>query len=332
MFYASGRTVTARKVNYLRLRMPLPESIVQSSASTFGDELPKLLIVGDPYGLNVAHEALVELELGWDVVFASTAIDALDVPVVRAIDVILVDLGNPHIEGVELVGALHSRFPHTPIVLMSAPYGVREALECIRKGAVNHFPRDLLDTEPAAVLETLRAVARDYERRRTTLARLDALSFEFTLGNDRADVPVISSRLADVVVESGVCDRSASSRVAVALEECLLNAIIHGNLGVSSELRQHDEGDYYREIEARRHQFPFSERRVKLTARISAKEAVFIVEDEGAGFDVNQVPDPTDPENLFRVGGRGILLMRSFMTSVHFTAGGRRVTLVKRRS
>ena len=45
---------------------------------------------------------------------------------------------------------------------MSVPYGVNAAIECMRKGAVNHFPRDLLDTEPAAVLETLRSAARDH--------------------------------------------------------------------------------------------------------------------------------------------------------------------------
>jgi CheY-like chemotaxis protein len=312
--------------------MPLPESVVQALASASTDVLSKLLIVGDPNRLNVAHEALVELELGWDVIFAGSTFDALDVPSVRNIDVVLVDLGNPHVEGVELVEALHSRFPHMPIVLMSAPYGVRDALECMRKGAVNHFPRELLDSEPAAVIETLRAVAIEHERRRIALERLDNLYFEFTLGNERTDVPVIASRLAEAAVETGVCDRGAGCRVAVALEECLLNAIIHGNLGVSSDLRQHDEADYYREIEARKSQFPYANRRVKLTARISATEAAFVVQDEGVGFDVNQVPDPTDPENLFRVGGRGILLMRSFMTTVHFADGGRRVTLVKRRS
>ena len=125
---------------------------------------------------------------------------------------------------------------------------------------------------------------------------------------------------------------SASSRVAVALEECLLNAIIHGNLGVSSAAREQDEADYYREIDSRRQQFPFSDRRIKLSAQISGTEASFVVQDEGAGFDINQVPDPTNPENLFRVSGRGILLMRSFMTTVHFADGGRKVMLVKRRS
>jgi anti-sigma regulatory factor (Ser/Thr protein kinase) len=70
---------------------------------------------------------------------------------------------------------------------------------------------------------------------------------------------------------------------------------------------------------------------VTVTARLSRREGVFVVQDEGPGFDVRTIPDPTDPANLFRVGGRGILLMRSFMTVVQFGDRGNRVTLVKRR-
>lgn len=294
--------------------------------------LPTLLIVGQPGGLNVAREVLIELELGWEVVFAATSAEAGAIPAVRDVDVILVDLANPHIQGVELVESLHARFPHTPIVLMSAPYAVSVALEAVRKGAVNHFPRDLLDTEPHAVLETLRAAARDHWRQAHAAARLDHQSFAFTLGSDPAEVPAVVSRLADAAVEVGLCDRPTARRVGVAVEEALLNAIVHGNLEVSSDLRQADERAYDRRIAERQGQAPFAERRVTLTARLSRDEAAFEVQDQGPGFDVTQVPDPTDPANLCRSGGRGILLMRSFMTAVQFAAGGTRVTLVKRRA
>ena len=139
------------------------------------------------------------------------------------------------------------------------------------------------------------------------------------------------ARLTDAAIETGLCDRPAATRIGVAIEESLLNAIIHGNLEVSSELRQVDESAYYRLIDERCARTPFASRRVKVTARIGRAEAAFVVEDEGPGFDVAKIPDPTNPENLFRVGGRGILLMRSFMTEVHFNDRGNRVTLVKRR-
>jgi FixJ family two-component response regulator len=294
--------------------------------------LPTLLIVGEPAGLRVARDVLIELELGWEVIFAPSAPDAHAVPAVRQVDVILIDLGNPHVEGVELVASLSARHPHVPIVLMSAPYAVSVALEAVRKGAVNHFPRDLLDTEPAAVLNALRAAAESHHRRAQAAARLDYQSFAFTLTNDPAEVPAVVARLAEATVEVGLCDRPTARRVGVAVEEALLNAIIHGNLEVSSDLRQADEGAYDRRIVERRGQSPYAERRVRLTARLSRSEGEFVVEDEGPGFDVSGVPDPTDPDNLFRVGGRGILLMRSFMTAVQFSDRGTRVTLTKRRA
>jgi anti-sigma regulatory factor (Ser/Thr protein kinase) len=54
--------------------------------------------------------------------------------------------------------------------------------------------------------------------------------------------------------------------------------------------------------------------------------------DEGPGFDPKELPDPTDPENLLKLSGRGILLMRTFMDDVKFNDRGNEVTMVKRRS
>lgn len=306
-------------------------STAEAPADVQACQLPTLLIVGDPSTLNIAREALIELELGWEVVFASSFFDAHDIPALRDVDVILVDLGNPHVEGVDLVESLHCNFPKTPIVLMSAPYAVNVALEAVRKGAANHFPRELLDSEPAAVIETLRAAAQSHQRRRAAIARLDYQLFEFTLENDRTQIPAIVARLTDAAIETGLCDRTSAARVSVALEECLLNAVVHGNLEVPAELQQVDESAYYRRIDERRIQTPYCDRLVKVTARLSAHEGVFVVQDAGPGFDVANIPDPTDPHNLSRVNGRGILLMRSFMSEVHFNAAGNRVTMVKRK-
>jgi anti-sigma regulatory factor (Ser/Thr protein kinase) len=56
----------------------------------------------------------------------------------------------------------------------------------------------------------------------------------------------------------------------------------------------------------------------------------FVIRDQGPGFDPAQLPDPTDPENLERVSGRGLLLMRTFMDEVTFNKSGNQVTMVKR--
>ena len=54
-----------------------------------------------------------------------------------------------------------------------------------------------------------------------------------------------------------------------------------------------------------------------------------MVRDDGNGFDPAILPDPTDPANLERVSGRGLLLIQTFMDSVRHNATGNEITMVK---
>jgi serine/threonine-protein kinase RsbW len=94
--------------------------------------------------------------------------------------------------------------------------------------------------------------------------------------------------------------------VRLALEESLINAIKHGN-----------RFDPQRSVHVR---FDVSPRRVRISVR-----------DEGRGFDPAVVPDPTAEENLTKPNGRGIMLMRTYMDEIRFTARGREVIMVKKR-
>jgi serine/threonine-protein kinase RsbW len=85
--------------------------------------------------------------------------------------------------------------------------------------------------------------------------------------------------------------------IEVALYEVLANAVSHGN-----------------------HEDP--ERQVRVSCRCGTDEISIIVRDEGQGFDIGEVPDPTTPENISSSHGRGIYLMRILMDEVHFEGGG----------
>jgi len=94
--------------------------------------------------------------------------------------------------------------------------------------------------------------------------------------------------------------------VRLALEEALVNAIKHGN-GMDPAKQVHVECQ-------------FDDDRVRI-----------VIEDEGEGFDVSTVPDPTTEENLDKPGGRGIMLMRSFMSRVEYNERGNRLVMEKAR-
>ena len=76
---------------------------------------------------------------------------------------------------------------------------------------------------------------------------------------------------------------------------------------------------------------PWCERRIRVSVRLTKEEVEVVIRDEGPGFDPSKLPDPTDPENLDRPCGRGVMLMRAFMDDVQYNAVGNEVTLLRKR-
>ena len=93
-----------------------------------------------------------------------------------------------------------------------------------------------------------------------------------------------------------------------------------------------DEAAYGRMAEFRRRRPPYCDRRLHVLARLSRREAVYVIRDEGPGFDPTTLPDPTDPAHLERTTGRGLILIRAFMDGVSFNGAGNAITLLKRRA
>jgi len=93
------------------------------------------------------------------------------------------------------------------------------------------------------------------------------------------------------------CVSESESEVEIALREALANAIIHGN-----------------------HENPG--KHVHVRCRCETSEISIAVKDEGRGFDVDKIADPTAPENNGSIHGRGIYLMKALMDEVRFEDGG----------
>src|SRR5262249_49564682 len=144
------------------------------------------------------------------------------------------------------------------------------------------------------------------------LSRLDLFETQFTLDNDTSLIPALVAHLEQDLTRLRLVDPSGLVLLGVALHEALTNAILHGNLELSSAMRESDEKESYRLGVERRKMEPYADRRVFVTGRFTQQELAFVVRDEGTGFDPNTLPDPTDPSNLGKVSGRGLLLIQTF--------------------
>ncbi|HLQ46740.1 MAG TPA: ATP-binding protein, partial [Planctomycetaceae bacterium] len=153
----------------------------------------------------------------------------------------------------------------------------------------------------------------------------------FVLDNDLSVVPHLVSHLQDCVGLMRLCDDTSLLRTAIALSEALTNAIYHGNLEVSSQLRAGDGRSWFDLASERAQQQPYCDRKVHVAASVSRDAATFTIRDEGPGFDPSTLPDPRDPSNRAKASGRGLLLIRCFLDEVHHNAAGNEITLLKRR-
>ncbi len=70
-------------------------------------------------------------------------------------------------------------------------------------------------------------------------------------------------------------------------------------------------------------------KKVRISYRLHAERFDVHIVDEGSGFDPNDLPDPTAFENLERPSGRGVTLMRHYMTEVDYNDRGNSVTMSK---
>src|SRR5205807_9161461 len=88
------------------------------------------------------------------------------------------------------------------------------------------------------------------------------LECRFALENDPALIPLLTAHLQEYFVRMGLCDPNGRIRAGIALEEALLNGMYHGNLELSSSLRQDGGNAYERLAQERRRQAPYADRRL----------------------------------------------------------------------
>ncbi|MEM8496321.1 MAG: ATP-binding protein, partial [Planctomycetota bacterium] len=230
------------------------------------------------------------------------------------------------------LAALMAGDAYRPVLLTGADGTVDQVVGALHAGAAGFIHTNRIDVQ---LIDHITRVLNAAKRNKTQARLLECMTSscsQFELDNDPTLLPALLVRFQASVAMFGICDESDRTRIGMALEEALSNALYHGNLEVSSELRKESLSRYYDMAADRREQSPYRERRIHVTETLTSESATFVIRDEGPGFDTSKLDVEPDPNDLEAVSGRGLMLMKAFMDEVIYNEKGNEVTLVKRKS
>ena len=129
---------------------------------------------------------------------------------------------------------------------------------------------------------------------------------KIVIPSDLKEAHALQQKLLREVQLAGYCE-DVCFAIRLALDEALCNAVKHGNK-LNAELK------------------------VEVEYSIDAESVRIAVTDEGEGFNPDQVDDPTQKNNLERPSGRGVMLIKAYMSEVRYNERGNRVEMVKNRN
>lgn len=253
----------------------------------------KILIVDDHDDLSTALTQEFS-RLGHFVKCAETRDEAVRLIESENFDLVVTDLDGEH-----LASASSDNVTCLPEAVPNSRSNIKAFKICVSNYKTEKFTEDELKN---FIETTLDYKAKFVDQKEVVQNLREKIEFE---------IPSILSLMHGVLdylmqrVEKIGVVNTEKSNLFIALDEAFVNAVKHGNKFDAGKL-------------------------VRIAAEISAKEARFTVEDEGEGFNVAEIPDPTNVENLFKTSGRGVLIIHNVMDEVKYNERGNRLEMIKK--
>jgi serine/threonine-protein kinase RsbW len=218
-------------------------------------------------------------------------------------DIVLTDVVMPGMSGIELLKKIKTLNHDTVVVVLTSDANVDTAIEALNFGANNFLHK------PPNSEEILNVMWRATKQREIFLENEELNPF--TERSIRIEIPsqlrFIKGISHNIIADAklmGYDENELRDKIPVTIDEAVTNAIKHGN--------------------------KFQEdKKVFIEVSIDNERIKMVVADEGEGFDVSKVPDPTDPMNFLKPSGRGILFMSIGMDEVRYNEKGTILTLIK---
>ncbi|MDR1389115.1 MAG: ATP-binding protein [Treponema sp.] len=186
------------------------------------------------------------------------------------------------------------------------------------------------------LIKSIQIIEQNYQiifQREFTKNLLDGASGSFVMENDLLAVPLFSGIGATILAQRGLINPDSKMHLQLALAELMVNAIEHGNCGISydEKTKSLEEGVSSVDLIAEKCKDPvINARRINFLWEIKSDRSIFVIHDQGRGFDVKSHLKKIAEQDQYSLHGRGIMLAANFSQELKYNAKGNQVALIIR--
>lgn len=232
-------------------------------------------------------------------------------------------------DGLDVISIIEAEDLEIPVIAVTGKGDETAVVEALQRGAATYIPKMNIRNH---LLNTVDSVLQSMGKRKLKSKLLESmteLKLSYRIPNDiRLISPFIEELKGNLSSRTEFSGKTIS-RILISAEEALLNSIVHGNLEISSDIRETSMSQYQALIESRMQDPQFEDRKINLEISLNRIRFQLQIKDQGQGFESENVQDPRDEKYISRASGRGLLLMRTFMDSVEYSDNGRCVCMTK---
>ncbi|MCK4797112.1 MAG: ATP-binding protein [Spirochaetes bacterium] len=249
----------------------------------------------------------------------------------KKIDLIIIDNESSNFDAFELLKKMKKINPKIGVLILSENITKELSLKALNYGAYNLLS---LDKHKENVLINIRGYFHGLQNDKLNVEIIQFLierKTKYQIPNSLKYVPVVSYHLTRDLTQVGLVDEDQSENIKFGIQEILINAIEHGNLDISYKEKTMllKKGyDLPQIIEKYSKRIKYSKRKVSIEFTLTREKAIYVIKDQGKGFDWRALSDFSDSKKLILEHGRGIMISKRYFDELNYNEKGNEVTLI----
>ena len=294
-----------------------------------GRSMKNILIIDDEDSIRKMLSIALK-EKGYNVFEASNGLEGLRVFKDKEPEIVITDVKMPEMSGIQVTKEIKKLNYDVDVIIITG-YGSEDlVIESLRVGASNFIKKPILLSERYKILEDI--VLKRESKKRAEVAK-DIVTYEkkkCIIGNDITKIWSIVNQIFFNITP--FVKKTAYEGLRIGLYEIIINAIEHGNLGITYDEKNNalNSNTYMDILDKRIDMAEKVNKKVEITSTFDNNNFQIEVKDDGSGFDYQNIPSPHDPDKILQAHGRGVFLTSIYYDEVKYIDPGNKVFLVKK--